>query len=274
MHEDNKKRMLNLGCGQRFLSDWVNLDFISSNKNIKAHNLNDGIPFPDNYFDLIYHSHVLEHFTKKDAEKFIKECYRVLMPGGVIRIATPDLEQISKNYIGFLEAANNGDAMAEANYDWTMMEMYDQCVRSEGGGEMKEFFKDKKIINRDFIRKRIGYFFDIITNYKTSGWKKKIKEIISENRLNFIRKTIKSIIYIIPGERYRQIGKFRLSGEIHQWMYDRFSLKRLLVKQGFSQIIKRTASDSYVENWSQYNLDTEPDGTIYKADSIYIEAKK
>lgn len=270
----NKKKIINLGCGQRFISSWYNIDYQSNNKDVIQHNLNKGIPFPDNYFDAVYHSHVLEHFTKEDAEEFIKECHRVLIPGGIIRIAVPDLEQISKNYLEFLESADGGDKLAEANYDWTMIEMYDQCVRTESGGEMKFFFKNDKIINRDFIKKRIGYFFDVITNYKTSGWKKKIKEIIPEDKINLIRKLIKSISHIIPGEKNRQIGRFRLSGEIHQWMYDKFSLKRLLAKQGFDQIIRRTATDSYIENWYEYNLDTEPDGTIYKADSIYMEAKK
>lgn len=275
MHRDNKKGMLNLGCGQRYSADWVNLDFVSSNKkNVKSYNLNRGIPYPDNYFDVVYHSHLLEHFTKKDAEKFIGECYRVLTPGGIIRIAIPDLEQINRNYTKFLELAISGDKLAEANYDWTMVEMYDQCVRSEPGGEMKEFFNQKNLINRDFIKERVGYFFDIITSYKSSGWKLSIKKVLSDEKINSIRKTIRSLINIIPGEKYRQLGKFRLSGEIHQWMYDRFSLSRLLTRHGFKQVIKRSASDSYIKNWSLYNLDTEPDGTIYKGDSLYIEAKK
>jgi predicted SAM-dependent methyltransferase len=274
MISNDKKLMLNLGCGQRYRNDWVNLDFVSSDKNVLACNLNNGIPYPNDYFEVIYHSHVLEHFTKKNAEKFIMECYRVLAPGGIIRVSVPDLEQINKNYTVFLNSAIKGDEMAKANYDWTMVEMYDQCVRSERGGEMKECFKQKDLINRDFIRERIGYFFDIITNYKSSGWRKTAKKILSEEKINSFRKAIKSITNIIPGEKNRRLGRFRTSGEIHQWMYDRFSLGRLLQKHGFSQVVQRTASDSYIKNWSRYNLDTEPDGTIYKADSLYMEAKK
>jgi hypothetical protein len=71
-----------------------------------------------------------------------------------------------------------------------------------------------------------------------------------------------------------QIGKFRLGGEIHQWMYDTFSLGRLLKIIGFKEIIVRDAFTSYFDEWKKYNLDTEPDGTIYKPDSNYIEAIK
>ena len=71
-----------------------------------------------------------------------------------------------------------------------------------------------------------------------------------------------------------QIGRFRLSGENHQWMYDSYSLSRLLEAAGFKGFVVRSASESYSPNWSSYNLDTEPDGSIYKPDSLFVEAIK
>ena len=61
---------LNLGCGFTFNENWVNVDFISTGKDVIAHNLTKGIPFNDNSFKAAYHSHVLEHFMKADAENF------------------------------------------------------------------------------------------------------------------------------------------------------------------------------------------------------------
>ena len=55
-------------------------------KNIFKYNLLNSIPFKDNTFEIIYHSHVLKHFSKEDGIKFIAECYRVLKPGGFIRL--------------------------------------------------------------------------------------------------------------------------------------------------------------------------------------------
>src|SRR5689334_18953207 len=85
---------LNLGCGYHYSSapEWINVDFVATGGGVQPHNLLDGIPFPDNSFDLVYHSHVLEHFTKNDGECFIAECFRVIKPGGFIRVAIPDLE--------------------------------------------------------------------------------------------------------------------------------------------------------------------------------------
>ena len=70
-------KLLNLGCGKRFHKDWVNLDFVSNNPAVRAHNLLNGIPFENNSFDVVYHSHVLEHFNQVDGKKFIEEAMRI-----------------------------------------------------------------------------------------------------------------------------------------------------------------------------------------------------
>ena len=262
----NPKKLLNLGCGNRYHCDWVNIDFISTSRQVNPHDLSKGIPCSDNSVDVVYHSHVLEHFTKKNAVKFIKECYRVLKPGGVIRVAVPDLEIIAKNYLSFLLSALAGDKMAEANYDWSVLEMYDQAVRDCGGGEMKKYYRQENMLNKDFVKERMGYFFEIMTQKRTpktgNTWKRRA--------VNFLR----SITENLPGEKTRRLGKFRLSGEVHKWMYDRFSLARLLKNSGFREICQRTAKESYMENWPSYNLDTEPDESVYKPNSLVMEAKK
>ena len=80
----SKLPYINIGCGFHFHEDWTNIDFHASGKDVIAHNLLKGIPFSDASFEVAYHSHVLEHFLKKDADFLISECYRVLKPGGMI----------------------------------------------------------------------------------------------------------------------------------------------------------------------------------------------
>jgi hypothetical protein len=81
---------------------------------------------------------------------------------------------------------------------------------------------------------------------------------------------------LLDADEYKalSIGRFRMGGEIHLWMYDSFSIGRLLSSVGFKNIIIRDACTSYLKNWQDYHLDTEPDGSIYKPDSNYIEAIK
>jgi hypothetical protein len=78
----------------------------------------------------------------------------------------------------------------------------------------------------------------------------------------------------MPGAQYRTLGQFRLSGEVHQWMYDRFSLPRLLRQAGFQRVTRQTAHTSAIPGWPQYRLDTEPNGAVYKPDSLFMEATK
>jgi hypothetical protein len=93
----------------------------------------------------------------------------------------------------------------------------------------------------------------------------------------FVRSVKEKAIKAILGEsdyKALQFGRFRLGGEIHLWMYDRFSLSRLLMQSGFENPVQRTPFESAIEEWKRYNLDTEPDGTVYKPDSLYMEARK
>src|SRR5574344_1513960 len=80
------KEMLNLGCGRCFHKDWINVDYSSCDESVIAYDLTKKLPFEDNSFEVIYHSHLLEHFEKSFAPIFLKECYRVLKKGGIIRI--------------------------------------------------------------------------------------------------------------------------------------------------------------------------------------------
>ena len=271
--------MINLGCGKSYHKDWINIDFKSNNKKVIQYNLLKGIPYPDNYFDVVYHSHLLEHFSKSDAINFIKECYRVLKPGGIIRIAIPNLEEIINNYKKYLDLAMKGDKLAIANYDWIMLELYDQCVRNYSEGEMGKYLKKKQIPNKEYLYRRIGYFRDgskkdsLVINKTTFLFKIKsiIKKFIPVKKIRIFLTKLKNKI---PKGKYKQLGKFRLSGEIHQWMYDRFSLSRLLQNCNFKKLKIYQANESNIPNWNNYKLDINEEGVIRKPDSLFIEAKK
>ncbi len=281
-------KLLNLGCGSRYCMDpdWINVDFVSHSKDVIAHNLLEGIPFSDNYFDLVYHSHLLEHFPKAESYIFIKECYRVLKPGGIIRIVVPDLEEITKTYIQQLELALQGHQEAASNYDWMMLEMYDQTVRNYSGGEMGKLYAQGSISNPDFIYKRVGHRITKKTKTEVNTiHATPLLILIKDTAKQFIRKILalpteinfrNLLLRLILRKEYKfyEVGKFRFSGEIHQWMYDRFSLSRLLTDNGFKEPRVCKAWESHLPQWTSFNLDTNQDGTKYKPDSFYMEAIK
>lgn len=266
-------KYINLGCGSKYSKEnfWVNADMSSTNSDVIECNFLNGIPFKDGEFDLVYHSHVIEHFSKEDAELFISECYRILNKNGVIRIACPNLEVIAREYLRNLERAFADEENGKEDYDWIMLELYDQTVRNVSGGDMLNYFKKKEVTNLDYVSQRVGNVAkewhqnlskEDITS--TQPKKKEEKKSFFSNLLNNLSATQDNEEKI-----YNDIGKFRLGGEIHQWMYDRFSLKRLLENVGFTDVTVRTATESFIENWASFSLDNPEE----KA-SIFIEAKK
>lgn len=54
--------------------------------------------FPDATFEAVYASHVLEHLDRDAAELCLREVHRVLRPGGIVRLAVPDLDAIVSHY--------------------------------------------------------------------------------------------------------------------------------------------------------------------------------
>ncbi len=89
-------RKLHVGCGRNILPGWINAD-ISPRAELIVF-LQRRLPIRSGYLDRIYSEHVLEHVPYRSAVYFLKEAYRTLKPGGVIRIAMPDLDDLIDGY--------------------------------------------------------------------------------------------------------------------------------------------------------------------------------
>lgn len=276
-------KYLNLGCGKTYSTEevWTNIDFAYSGEGVIVHNLLNGIPYPENTFDLVYTSHVLEHFTKDDGELFVAECFRVLKPGGVLRIVVPDLEAIVRNYIRLLDELleDPTDQLAKANYMWILLEMYDQTVRTFGGGNMGKYLFKKRIINEDFVIKRFGEEASKIRRSLLNSDFNKIEKTravtFPEKLLKIFKHKVKTYLFkkLNTSEKAVSIGNFRLGGEVHQWMYDRYSLSELLSVFGAKQIKVMDGYTSFIENWIIYELDIV-ENRVRKPDSLFMEAIK
>jgi predicted SAM-dependent methyltransferase len=87
---------LNLGCGKKTISGFVNVDkYFTRQEGIVNEDISD-IPYYDNSVDLIYSSHALEHLSIRKSKVALREWYRVLKPGGQLYLAIPDLELICR----------------------------------------------------------------------------------------------------------------------------------------------------------------------------------
>ena len=276
------KKFLNLGCGNRFHPEWSNVDIESNSKYVQAYDLRKGIPFEKNSFQAVYHSHLLEHIPRHQLDFFLNECIRVLKPNGILRIAIPDLEQIAKQYLKVMEEGYNNltSNSIELDYNWLMIEMYDQVVRNQSGGEMLKYLSKETLSNKEFLTKRCGVeienLLEIINTTKIEANKpnslfKKLYNLFidSEYRKNVLAKLLLGNDYTLY-----EVGKFRNNGEVHQWMYDKYSLTKKLMEHNLKNSTIQKANQSLIPNWTEFNLDTEPNGHIYKPDSLYIESIK
>jgi SAM-dependent methyltransferase len=52
------------------------------------------LPWSDGVVGFVFAEHVIEHVTAPQAVRFLQECCRVLRPGGVLRLAFPDVERV------------------------------------------------------------------------------------------------------------------------------------------------------------------------------------
>lgn len=254
-----QERLLNLGCGAHFHPDWVNVDIAAHDPKVMQHDLQLRLPFEDASFAAVYHSHVLEHLPRWRAEFFLKECYRVLATDGILRLVVPDLETITRLYLKYLDGALAGDEESARRHDWMTLELLDQMTREESGGEMKKYWRQKPMPAGEFVFERMGQevrkFLDACrSSSQPPGESEQLRDSSHLDETQAVR--------------------FRQSGEIHKWMYDRWSLRVLLEKCGFSNIVVCSAADSRIPNFGRYHLDVTDDGSIRKPDSLFMEAIK
>jgi SAM-dependent methyltransferase len=263
-------RMLNVGCGRRFHPAWENLDVAPHHRSVRRADIVDGIPYPDQHFDVVYHSHVLEHIRPKDVPAFLRECHRVLKPGGITRIATPDLEQLCAVYLQTLRASATDD------HQWMVIELLDQTVREQSGGSMLEYLRRQPLTNESFVLERIGEEGRELLNSVrgTTPPPSSTPESFGNRMRRRIKEGLVTRWYGADALQAMQIGRFRRNGEVHQWLYDRLSLAQVLASAGFCEPMVRAAGESAISGWRAFFLETTQTGQPIKPDSIFMEARK
>lgn len=274
MTQPKSPRLLNVGCGRCFHPDWTNIDLVACSPEVRQYDLRRGLPYQDNTFDGVYHSHVLEHLPPAGAAFMLGECHRVLKPRGVLRVVVPDLEGIARQYIASIDAVDRDASQLNlANHHWMTLELIDQMTRQRGGGEMAPLMRDPGQINHAFIRSRLGH--EVTGNSKVQRRKSlgmRVSRLVAD-----VRKGLSiAAITILEGRAgamaYRE-GRFRQSGEIHRWMYDRVSLTNRLRELGFESPAACQSDQSSIPGFASFRLDRDGEAPR-KPDSLYFEAIK
>lgn len=90
---------INLGSGHWKLEGWINVDLDAGSRPDVLANLARPLPFADGVAWLMHTEDFIDQLELEQAEKFLAECHRVLQPGGILRVLTPDLEKMTVLYL-------------------------------------------------------------------------------------------------------------------------------------------------------------------------------
>lgn len=274
-HSNSNYKLLNLACGAKIsrVGNWSNVDFSSPIIGVLQMDILRGLKFKNNTFDVVYTAQFIEHITLDQAEFVLKEVNRVLKPGGILRIVTPDFEEMAGSYLSALKSLKKeNNSFLEKQYDWLRLEIFDQGLRNFSGGEVVGFYQNVDEKMHNYLIDRIGYsYLCSINDNVTSPFKRPLKEIFS--KLHKLPKKIKSFLTSALMSSDAKVGKFRRSGELHLYLHDLFSLTRILNRTGFVKISRENAYSSTIVDWEKYKLDIV-DGQVDAPVSLYVEAKK
>jgi ubiquinone/menaquinone biosynthesis C-methylase UbiE len=126
---------LHLGCGSRHIPGFVHVDARPA-PHVDIVGPVERLPMPDASVSLIYASHILEHFGRYEYKAVLREWFRVLEPGGVLRLSVPDFA-----------------ACAAIYYENGLADVLSGLVGLIIGGPRSEQDFHKMIFDEDFLRR-------------------------------------------------------------------------------------------------------------------------
>ena len=101
---NKESRKIHLGCGQRYLEGYLNIDFPSDHHTVmrpKADLFIDfrELQYDNEFLEEVRLHHVFEHYTRAQSISLLLTWRRWLKEGGVLHIETPDFEACITQYI-------------------------------------------------------------------------------------------------------------------------------------------------------------------------------
>lgn len=90
---------LSIGAGARRIPGWVHVDNDAALSPDLLADIREPLPLPDASVECIFCEEVLTQIPPADAVAFLRDCRRLLLPGGVVRVLMPDLQRFVHAYL-------------------------------------------------------------------------------------------------------------------------------------------------------------------------------
>jgi len=134
---NEQKHKLNVGSGKWIIEGYKNLDVLFGDSLFPLKEA--GASYGDSSVDEIRAAHVLEHFPHGQTQEILKHWVSKLKPGGVLKVAVPNFEQIARAYVKFRDGKTE---TCEANVEGYLM-----------GGQVDEYDHHKALFDELGLRK-------------------------------------------------------------------------------------------------------------------------
>jgi SAM-dependent methyltransferase len=264
---------VNLACGGVYVAGdgWINLDYSSNNRNVQRADLLGSLPLADNCASIVYSSHFLEHIPRDQVNRLLLECFRILKPGGILRLVVPDLDNLCRTYLA------HRDRGLHEHADFVVLEIFDQCVRRVSGGELARLHKNLQANPQAkseliaFVRERTGE--DLLHPFLPRT--RSLGSILRRSPEFVERVWTRAVLQLLPKAFREQNVSLAKVGERHQWLYDEYQLRQVMNAAGFEAIERVDSVSSRFAGFPFYPLDVADDGKPRKgAESLYLEAIK
>ena len=274
----------------KFLKEWTNIMFVVVPQAPLDHVFyvdlsRESLDFPDDTFDAVNSYHLMEHFSPQEAERLMAEMFRVLKPGGILRVSVPDLESICREYLHQLEAAVKEPSVQNIRrYQWSVMQIIDQLVRDKTGGmildairagEYDQDYVDEKQsdVYRPFFKYRQEQEHAANVPAPKSLWQR-VSTLTPLTLYEGLKRRITVYARQLTASTPTTVHDPHSIRETWRWAYDRISLNLLFQKAGFIEIQPKDFKHSDIPTWSKYDLDRSNFADRAIDPSVYIEGRK
>jgi predicted SAM-dependent methyltransferase len=107
---------LQIGCGLNIAPGFVNVDRHWSRGVDACWDITKGLPYSDASFRGVFTEHCLEHIAFDECASLLREIYRVMTSGGILRVIVPDGEHIIDYYVRIRAGADLAFPLDEQEY--------------------------------------------------------------------------------------------------------------------------------------------------------------
>lgn len=242
-------KYLNVGGGKFVREHWRVLDhpstvfnydtvFVDFDVDLESE---DTWPIESSDFDLVYSSHTLEHLSTPAIENTLSECFRVLKPGGTLRIEVPDMDLIMNHY-------------ERGNLEW-----FEEVLNP------REWTVDTPWRDNTYVSERVPEGFELefylIHTFATHLAKNYYNDLSFEQ----VRSDADDLPEREFFERYvsRVEQGWQRESPLHQNWFTNDRLKSLLKSSGFSQVQESACRQSTVPEMCFPEFDTRPRYSVY-----------